>query len=324
MPVARAGQYAIQTLLCLAEIGEGTVAEIADHTGVAAASLYQLITRLRAAGLVKTKRGPGGGLVLARPLEEVTLLSVLEAVGIHAEVIDNEWMRVLADPHRSRLESIERLLPDELALLTLADVLPLANPFPFDNAATMAADLLPPRSLLDAIGHQAVAATSADRCAVYFGGDERGYVTTAIEIRRDVAVTLPQSKENLTSRWVPFRPVGAVAVAWATGHPVIISDTNSDPRASQEIASHFQIRSVIAVPIHAGQNGSGVLVLAKQEANAWTAADTDRARELATIAGLAIVGHNHVASRTDAAESQTVQGILPDAPAARGDEASSP
>src|SRR5206468_598075 len=103
------------------------------------------------------------------------------------------------------------------------------NPYPFDNAATIAANLLPPRSLLDAIGHQAVAATRADRCAVYFGGDERGYVTTAIDVRRDVALTLPQSEENLTNRWVAFRPVGAVAVAWATGHPVIINDAQSDP-----------------------------------------------------------------------------------------------
>lgn len=312
MPVARAGQYAIQALLCLADIEEGTVAEIADHTGVAAASLYQLVTPLKTAGLVRTKRGPGGGLVLSRPLEQVTLLSVLEAVGVHAEVVDNDWMRVLAAPHRSRLENIERLLPDELARLTLADVLPLANPFPFDNVATMAVDLLPPRSLLDAIGHQAVAATHAHRCAVYFGGDERGYVTTAIELRQQVAVTLPQSQENLTSRWVPFRPVGAVAVAWATGHPVIINDTRSDPRASQEIASHFQIRSVIAVPIHSGQNGSGVLVLAKEEPNAWSPADIDRARELATIAGLAIVGHNHIASRNQELGSEDVAQALPD------------
>ena len=309
MPVARAGQYAIQALLCLAKMGDGTVTEIADNTGVAVASLYQLVSPLKTAGLIKTKRGPGGGLELARPLDEITLLSVLESVGVHTEVIDNDWMRALADPHRNRLESIERLLPDELAMLTLADVLPMSNPFPFDNIATKTAEMLPPRALLDAIGHQAVAATNADRCAVYFGGNERGYVTTAIDVRGDATVTLPESEVKLTSRWVPYRPVGAVAIAWATGHPVIITDTLSDPRASQEIASRFQIRSVIAVPIHAGQNGSGVLVVAKAEPNAWAAADFERARELASIAGLAIIGHTHVASRTIADASDDLDGI---------------
>ena len=45
-------------------------------------------------------------------------------------------------------------------------------------------EVLPPRRLLDYIGHQAVTVAHADRCAVYFGGEQHGYVTTAVERRR--------------------------------------------------------------------------------------------------------------------------------------------
>ena len=86
-------------------------------------------------------------------------------------------------------------------------------------------------------------------------------------------------------------------MAWVTGHIVVINDTMHDARANHEIATRFRIRSVCAVPIHAGKDGSGVLVVAKQEANGWVKEEIDRAKELGVIAGLAVVGHNYLAAR---------------------------
>jgi Rrf2 family protein len=294
MHIARAGQYAIRALLDLAATGGGTVTGIAERTGVPAPFLQQLVSPLKRAGLVTAKRGPGGGIVLTKPLEEVTLLSVLDAVEAHDENAETQWLAMLPEPHRSRLEGIERMLPDELGMLTLSDLVPLGSAAAEVEAFT---DVLPPRRLLDFIGHQAVAVAHADRCAVYFGGEKYGYVTTAIEVRDKVALTLPESPTSLAQHWVPSRPLGAVAIAWVTGRPVVINDTLKDPRADHEIATRFQIRSVIAVPIHAGQDGSGVLVLAKQEPNAWTNDEIERAKEMGTIAGLAIIGHNHMGAR---------------------------
>ncbi|GEM_PF-6821193 len=303
MHVARAGQYAIRALLELAATGGGTVGGIAERTGLPAPFLQQLVGPLKRAGLVEARRGPHGGLALARPVEEVTLLSVLEAVGVQDEVQETQWLSMLPEPHRTRLEGIERLLPDELGLLTLADLVPHledpalpAPPVPFD--------LLPPRRLLDYIGHQAVAVAHAHRCAVYFGGESYGFVTTAVEMRDEVPVTLPESDISLTAHWVPSRPVGAMAVAWMTGRPVVINDTLADPRASRELAIRFKVRSVAAIPIHAGRQGSGILVVAKQEPNAWDPADLERATELATIAGLAVIGHHHVARGGDEADEE--------------------
>jgi Rrf2 family protein len=42
--------------------------------------LEQIFQRLRKAELVRGKRGPGGGYVLARPPSEITLRDILEAV----------------------------------------------------------------------------------------------------------------------------------------------------------------------------------------------------------------------------------------------------
>ena len=296
MRVARTGQYAIHALLDLASTGGGTINGISDRTGVPAPFLQQLVGPLKRAGLVAAKRGPGGGLVIAKPLNDVTLLMVLEAVAAHDQAAETEWLAMLPEPHRSRLTGIERLLPDELGMLTLADLLPMSVKSGSEVEAF--ADILPPRRLLEYIGQQAVAVSHADRCAVYFGGERYGYVTTAIDIRETSNMTLPASKTSLSDNWVPSRPLGAIAVAWVTGHPVIISDALHDPRADRDIATWFRIRSVAAFPIHAGQDGSGVLVVAKQRPNAWSDDEIGRAREMATIAGLAIIGHNHQSGRS--------------------------
>jgi len=315
MHVARAGQYAIRALLDLAGTGGGTVNGIAERTGVPAPFLQQLVGPLKRSGLVAAKRGPGGGIVLSKPLDEVTLLSVLNAVESHDEESETQWLTMLPEPHRSRLEGIERLLPDELGMLTLADLLPIGDGGRVEIQAFT--ESLPPRRLLDFIGDQAVAVARADRCAVYFGGERYGYVTTAVDVRDRANMTLPESEMSLADHWVPQRPVGAVAVAWVTGRPVVIGDAWRDPRADRQIARWFQIRSVAAFPIHAGQDGSGVLVVAKQRADAWTQEEIDRAGKLSTIAGFAIIGHNHL---TGHAEKETISGPLT-APVSDGEAA---
>jgi Rrf2 family protein len=291
--VARAGQYAIQALVDLTDRGSGTVNEIAERVGVPEPFLHQLVAPLKDAGLIRAKRGRGGGLELARPPEEVTMLAILNAVGIHDERGESLWTRVLPYPYRARFEGIERLVPDELAMLTLADVRSgdsAGNPM---SANPLLMEELPPRRLLDVIGRQAAAVTGADRCAVYFGGSENfGYVTTALEARAGVSLTLPESDAQLTASWIPYRPLGAVAVAWMTGRQVAIEDTLRDKRASPMIAERFRVRSVMATPIHAGRHGFGVLVLSKGEPYAWQEEDLQRASELATIAGFAIMGYS--------------------------------
>ena len=54
---------------------------IAKHQRVKPKYLEQILFKLRKAGLIKGKKGPGGGFCLARSPKEIRLKDVLDAVG---------------------------------------------------------------------------------------------------------------------------------------------------------------------------------------------------------------------------------------------------
>ena len=82
--VSTRGDYASRALLSLAlhEDTEGptSVRDIAERTGLPQPYLEQILLALKGAGLVRSKRGVGGGYVLARPPEEITLGQIVAAV----------------------------------------------------------------------------------------------------------------------------------------------------------------------------------------------------------------------------------------------------
>ena len=54
--------------------------QLAQETGLPAPTVQKLVSRLVAAGLLKTTRGAGGGLKLARPAAAINLAEIIEAV----------------------------------------------------------------------------------------------------------------------------------------------------------------------------------------------------------------------------------------------------
>ena len=69
MRISTRGDYASRALLSLAlhaETGPTSVRDIADRTGLPQPYLEQILLALKGAGLVRSKRGVGGGYVLAR------------------------------------------------------------------------------------------------------------------------------------------------------------------------------------------------------------------------------------------------------------------
>jgi len=56
------------------------VRDIAERTGLPQPYLEQILLALKGAGLVKSKRGVGGGYVLARPATDIRLSEVISAV----------------------------------------------------------------------------------------------------------------------------------------------------------------------------------------------------------------------------------------------------
>lgn len=84
MKVSTRGDYASRALLSLAlhaeSDGPTTVRDIAERTGLPQPYLEQILLALKGAGLVRSKRGVGGGYILARPPEQITLAEIIRAV----------------------------------------------------------------------------------------------------------------------------------------------------------------------------------------------------------------------------------------------------
>jgi Rrf2 family protein len=82
--VSTRGDYASRALLSLALHGNGagptSVRDIAERTGLPQPYLEQILLALKGAGLVRSKRGVGGGYVLARDPTEITLADIVSAV----------------------------------------------------------------------------------------------------------------------------------------------------------------------------------------------------------------------------------------------------
>ena len=81
--VSTRGDYASRALLSLALRGAETptsVRDIAVRTGLPQPYLEQILLALKGAGLVRSKRGVGGGYVLARPPEAISLAQIVSAV----------------------------------------------------------------------------------------------------------------------------------------------------------------------------------------------------------------------------------------------------
>ena len=83
MKVSTRGDYAARALLSLAlhESNRPTsVKEIAERTTLPQPYLEQILLAVKGAGLVRSKRGVGGGYVLARDPDEILLSQIVSAV----------------------------------------------------------------------------------------------------------------------------------------------------------------------------------------------------------------------------------------------------
>ncbi len=74
MRVALQTDYALRTLLFLAtRTGRTTVLDVAEFFGISAHHVGKVVHQLGRLGYVRNRRGPGGGIELARPAAEITV-----------------------------------------------------------------------------------------------------------------------------------------------------------------------------------------------------------------------------------------------------------
>ena len=130
MELTRKGEYAIRGIVYLA--GQPTdrvclLNDIAVAVDVPATFLAKIFQQFSKIGLVKSFRGTGGGFVLARPPEKITLLEVVEAV--EGQIIPNrcvaggdECERVVSCNVHPVWQRIQSQVRDVLAAVTLKDL----------------------------------------------------------------------------------------------------------------------------------------------------------------------------------------------------------
>lgn len=84
MRLTSKGRYAVRAMLDLTFHSSGNpvrLQEISTRQAISLHYLEQLFRKLRTGKVVKSVRGPGGGYVLARSMDEITVKDILECVG---------------------------------------------------------------------------------------------------------------------------------------------------------------------------------------------------------------------------------------------------
>lgn len=120
----------ILTLLHTQQGEPATSEYIASSVNTNPSLIRRLLSQLARAGLTASQMGTGGGALLARPANAITLLDVYRAMDEHAELLPlhpspNPKCPVGRRIHEvldARVDAAERALGDELSRTTIADL----------------------------------------------------------------------------------------------------------------------------------------------------------------------------------------------------------
>ncbi|HVR90095.1 MAG TPA: SUF system Fe-S cluster assembly regulator [Novosphingobium sp.] len=83
MRLSSMADYAVVTMSAAARhcgMVRVSAAQLAEETGLPVPTVQKIVSKLTAAGLLRSSRGVGGGLKLARPAAAITLADIVEAV----------------------------------------------------------------------------------------------------------------------------------------------------------------------------------------------------------------------------------------------------
>lgn len=122
-------EYALRAVVHLAGASPEpqTTEQIARATRVPQAYLSKVLQNLVQAGLVRSQRGIGGGMSLARPPAELTILAVVNAVDpirrIHTCPLNLAAHGVRLCPLHKRVDQALALVEDAFARTTLQEVI---------------------------------------------------------------------------------------------------------------------------------------------------------------------------------------------------------
>lgn len=147
MRLTSKGRYAVRAMLDLTFHSNGNpvrLQEISTRQSISLHYLEQLFRKLRTGKVVKSVRGPGGGYVLSRSMDEISVKDVLDCVGENINPardilnVPSSGIEILRDEAgnevnaivdtkefnltKSYFENLGQIMQDYLATTTLGDL----------------------------------------------------------------------------------------------------------------------------------------------------------------------------------------------------------
>jgi len=119
--------YALRFLIHVAEVYPGghlSIAEVASKENISEKFLESIVSQLKSKGLVRAKRGAGGGYLLSLPPSHISLFQVIEAVESETPGMSDE---ATSDTHtayiiRNQIAELDKIMTQYLKSRTLADL----------------------------------------------------------------------------------------------------------------------------------------------------------------------------------------------------------
>ena len=117
MKLTTKGRYAVTAMIDLAMhevMGPVTLKSISDNQGISLSYLEQLFSKMRKSNLVEGTRGPGGGYVLARPVDQITIAEIIIAVDEPLDITECDGAENCNDGRRCLSHDLWSELSDQL------------------------------------------------------------------------------------------------------------------------------------------------------------------------------------------------------------------
>ncbi|HUW29165.1 MAG TPA: Fe-S cluster assembly transcriptional regulator IscR [Sulfuriferula sp.] len=126
MRLTTKGRFAVTAMIDLAlHHGRGPVplAGISERQKISLSYLEQLFGKLRRRALVESVRGPGGGYLIAKPLDEISVAQIIQAVDEPIDATQCGGLENCQDDQRCMTHelwtNLNRRIQDYLAAVTL-------------------------------------------------------------------------------------------------------------------------------------------------------------------------------------------------------------
>jgi len=153
MRLTSKGRYAVRAMLDLTANSNGNpvrLQEISTRQNISLHYLEQLFRKLRNGQTVKSVRGPGGGYVLARAMDQITIKDVLDCVGENInpakDIIGSEAeMSNTVEYHLSKnyFQNLGIIMREYLSTTSLGDLMRKAKDTEIIEAASAAPVVAP-------------------------------------------------------------------------------------------------------------------------------------------------------------------------------------